>query len=96
MKANTALGMLGAGLALWLMVVDQQNKTTRIVATLLATFVTVLGILNSVEYIWSVDFHIDQLLVSDPGGPKTPNPGRMSPITAGLFVVNGLALLLFG
>jgi PAS domain S-box-containing protein len=96
MKANTALGMLGAGLALWLMVVDQQNKTTRIVATLLATFVTVLGILNSVEYLWSVDFHIDQLLFSDPGGPNTPTPGRMSPITAGLFVVNGLALLLFG
>ena len=96
MKANTALGMLGAGLALWLTVVDPPNKTARIAAILLALFIIVLGILTASEYFWSVDFHIDQLLVSDPEASKTPYPGRMSPITACVFVLNGLALLLFG
>ena len=75
MKVNTALGMLGAGLALWLRVVDPQNKTTRIAATGLATCIIVLGSLTALEELWAVDFHIDQLFFFQPASTGHPRSG---------------------
>ncbi|MEY4513367.1 MAG: hypothetical protein RLZZ450_5489, partial [Pseudomonadota bacterium] len=90
MKPNTALGFLFAGASLLL----ARGRTTRALryAPLLGGAVLLLGGATLLEYLFSWDAGIDQLLFADPESPRFP--GRMSPISALLFVMLGSALLL--
>jgi PAS domain S-box-containing protein len=87
MKVNTAVGLLAAGLALWL----RQRGALRLA---LGAFVAVLGALTLIEYLAGADLGIDQLLLRDVlAHPEAPYPpGRMAPSTAGCFLLLGLAL----
>ena len=95
MKANTALGFIALSLALLSMRLPEPSKW-RIWSVLpLASFTAILGALTLSEYLFDVDFGIDELLFvdRDGAGGKFP-PGRLAPITAVNFMLIGVALWL--
>lgn len=99
MKANTAGGLVLAGLALWLKAAPaiRSRRGVRIVRRLLAGLVVLLGALSLSEYLAGVDWGIDQWLFQESSvavGPLVP--GRMAAATALGFMLLGSALLLQG
>jgi PAS domain S-box-containing protein len=92
MKANTALGFICCGFALWLVV--RRPERRMLIGTLIGVAI-VLGSLTSIEYLSGRTLGIDQLLFAEPAGAiGTLSPGRMAPTSALCFVLIGLALLL--
>jgi signal transduction histidine kinase len=92
MKANTALGFLCCGFALWLVI---RHPERRMLIRVLIGVAIVLGSLTLIEYLSSRNLGIDQLLfVESAGAIGTLSPGRMAPTSALCFVLIGLALLL--
>jgi PAS domain S-box-containing protein len=89
MKPNAALSFIlaGAGLAL------RQRSALRLVC---AAGMIALGGLSLTQDLTGADFGTDALLFRDAGDLHTVHPGRMSPITAILFILDGVALLLLG
>ena len=87
MKANTAIGLLLAGFALWLQV--RRRDWSNAVATAAAGLVGALGAATLVEYLAGVDLGIDERLFRDTAAPANSAPGRMSPYTAWAFVLLG-------
>lgn len=97
MKPNTALGFLCSGIALFLVGRSAVNTGLRLAGAALAMAVTVLGVLSVGEYVWNVDFGIDELLFAFPAGSSgNEAPARMSLATATAFSVTGLALACLG
>ena len=97
MKANTALGFLLAGLALWWLRDAPPGTRARYGGMACAGLVTMLGLLTLVEYLSGVDLGMDNALFPEPAGAlltTSPSPGRMSPMTALNFLFSGAALLL--
>ena len=92
MKANSAMGLELAGLALLLATARTAPPWRRRVAWVCATFVTLLGLLTLGEYIFAADLRIDELLVRDLTSATLP--GRMGANTAACFLLIGVALLL--
>jgi diguanylate cyclase (GGDEF)-like protein/PAS domain S-box-containing protein len=94
MKLNAACAFLAAGVALWLLHTSAPGSQAIGIARALVVFVAVLGGLSLAEYLFGLEFGIDQLLIVDSQGAigATP-PGRMSPATALNFLIVGLALL---
>jgi signal transduction histidine kinase/CheY-like chemotaxis protein len=94
MKANTALSVILAGLALWLSVPGWENRAARAVARSCAVATALIGLITLCEYAFNWDPGIDQLLFRDhPHAPDTP-PGRMASLTTVAQILIGLALLL--
>ncbi len=92
MKANTAIGLICCGTALWFLV---RHPERRALARFFVAVVLAIGTLTIVEYLSGHDFGIDQLLFTDRAGVAgTLSPGRMAPTTAINFLLTGLALLL--
>jgi PAS domain S-box-containing protein len=96
MKANTALAFLLAGLSLWGIIAKGRASThLRWVGLSCALAVTTVAMLTLAQCTFTLDLGIDQLLFRDgPGSPGTSFPGRMAPITALIFFLIGMALLL--
>jgi PAS domain S-box-containing protein len=95
MEANTALCFILFGASLWMLVPEETGKKVRSIAKVFALIGTIIGALTLGEYIFDLDFGIDQLLFQEPAGAvETFYPGRMAPNTALNFVMIGLALLL--
>ncbi|MBI3892221.1 MAG: hypothetical protein HY303_11910, partial [Candidatus Wallbacteria bacterium] len=95
MKADTALGLVGAGLALWLLREEPVASGRRRLAQLLALYLIVVGGACLTEDLSGVDLGIDQILVYEPPGtPHTLYPGRLAPATSVCFSLLGLALVL--
>jgi PAS domain S-box-containing protein len=95
MKANTALGLLLAGTALWLAGAGRATPARSRFIQICATLVLLLGILTILEHISGANLHLDELLFRD----HTPSqgsisPGRMALTTAVSFVFVGWALLM--
>lgn len=92
MKANTAIGFICCGFALWLLV---RHPERRVLIRALIAIAIAIGTLTAFEYLSRRDLGIDQLLFSEPAGAVgTMAPGRMAPTSAFCFVLIGLALLL--
>jgi PAS domain S-box-containing protein len=92
MKANTALGFICCGFALWLLVRHPERRT--LIRVLIALAI-LIGTLTSIEYLLGRNLGIDQLMFREPAGAVgTLSPGRMAPTSAVCFVLIGLALLL--
>jgi PAS domain S-box-containing protein len=92
MKANTALGFVCCGFALWLVV---RRPERRMLIRALAGVAILVGSLTLIEYLSGRNLGIDQLLFAEPAGAiGTLSPGRMAPTSALCFVLTGLALLL--
>jgi methyl-accepting chemotaxis protein len=95
MKANTALCFILFGASLWMLVPEETGKKVRSIAKVLALIGTIIGAVTLGEYIFDLDFGIDQLLFHEPAGTiETFHLGRMAPNTALNFIMLGLALLL--
>lgn len=92
MKANTALALGFAGMALWLRL---HAGELRISGRLLAVPPLMLGVLSLIQYLAGIDLGIDQWLVQETHPSHgTLAPGRMAPASALLLVFAGLALSL--
>jgi two-component system cell cycle sensor histidine kinase/response regulator CckA len=90
MKPNTALGLMLGGAALRL--AHQTSRRAIRGMRWLAAGTALLGLVTLSEYLLGWDAGIDQLLFPDPWSKVAP--GRMSPVTAIMFVLLGLAQLL--
>jgi diguanylate cyclase (GGDEF)-like protein/PAS domain S-box-containing protein len=95
MKANTAVSLAFGATSLWLLLPGETRNLRVHFARFLALLVVLVGAITLCEYVFALDFGIDQLLVRDPRGSLgTSSPGRMAPMTATAFITIGLALIL--
>lgn len=93
MKANTAMGFLLAGASLFFANRRPDALVWRNLHVALAAGVALLGLFTLGEYLFTVDFGIDQLLFTvDPAPAGHVLPGRMAMATAAGFGLTGLAL----
>lgn len=93
MKANTAIGMVLAGVALASCV--RPGWLPLQVSGMASLGVALLGMATLLQFALDIDLGFDDLLFHDPAGPKTGrSPGRMSELTAVSFVLAGLIGLL--
>ena len=97
MKANTAIGLGAAGIALILIHVD--GLRARVAVRVLAPLVGLLGLAVFFEYNFNLDLGIDELLFKEelvegsPNAVGTASPGRFAYTTAICFMALGAALL---
>lgn len=90
MKANTALCIAAAGMALRLTTTPEFSGT-RALHLVLAFFPVLVGLLTLAEFALEVNLGIDERLAADSAGAP---PGRMAPATAAALALQGIALLL--
>ena len=97
MKANTALCFVLLGFSLWLLQTKRANKLMIAVAKACVSIVILVAGLTLAEYMFGLDFSIDQLLFKEGmNAVLTTHPGRMAINTtveliilaAALFVLN--------
>ncbi|MBN8561436.1 MAG: PAS domain-containing protein [Leptolyngbya sp. UWPOB_LEPTO1] len=95
MKANTAIGLLLAGLSLGLQTRQRYNLRTIRAAQGCAIVATIIAILTLCQYSFGWDLGIDQLLFhARPDAAETLYPGRMGVNTAIDLALIGIALWL--
>jgi PAS domain S-box-containing protein len=94
-KFNTGACLLLASIALLFLNREKTNRTTALIATICSLIVLLTGSLTLAEYIFSTDLGIDQLLWKETNpSPATLHPGRMASLTATLFILLSVSLLL--
>ncbi len=96
MKANTALGLVAAGIALVLCGGDAARLPPRTawLTAALSLAVAALGLGTLGEYVFGWELNIDELLVRDDAVAFNAIPGRMSPYSTLAFAALGIGLLL--
>ncbi|MEA5420381.1 ATP-binding protein [Spirulina sp. CCNP1310] len=96
MKVNTALGFVASGLSLYLFCLPRRRRHHTIIATGLGGVVVMIGALSLAQYLFNVNFGIDEAIFLDnTAAVGTANPGRMAANTAFNFILLGIALTLF-
>ena len=93
MKVNTAIAAILAGGSLGLQRLKKIRPAMRWLAWGCASLVLFVGVATLGEYMFGLDFGIDQLLVRDPLTAVGMFQGRMSPVTAICFVFTGWMLI---
>ncbi len=95
MKANTAVCLFLLATSLIILRQETRNPWDLTFATGFCLLVFIIACLTLSEYLWKVDFSIDQLLFQDRDGlgGRFP-PGRLAPITAINFILVSLSLAL--
>jgi signal transduction histidine kinase/CheY-like chemotaxis protein/HPt (histidine-containing phosphotransfer) domain-containing protein len=91
MKANTAVGLIVAGVALVLSG-GRPPRRRQGLALLLALLLIALGLGTLVQYLFGWQLGIDEVLFRDAATGFDSAPGRMSPYSALVFAAIGLAL----
>lgn len=94
MKANTAVGFILSGIALWGFETGTPGRPLRAIAQACAGLVLLLGIGTLMEYLSGIDLGIDQMLIRDITYLPGDIPGRMAVNTVLSFAGLGAALLL--
>jgi len=90
MKANAAVGLLMAGVALVLL---DARPPAAVAGTACATFVGTLGAATLSQHLFGWNLGIDQLLFTEiPGAAATTSPGRMGPNASTSLTLSGIAL----
>ena len=93
----TAVGFILAGLSLALLGCAARSGWVRQLSRVCAGATALLGLLTLCQYLFGLDFGIDQLLFREPPGTVgTLSPGRMAPATAVDFLLLGGAIVLAG
>ena len=97
MAPNAAACFVLAGLSLWLLR-EKQNRSSapiqNLTAKTAAAIVSLVGLLTLAEHLFTLNLGIDRLLLLGPPTGQTASARiLMSPITAGAFLLLGLALL---
>ncbi len=94
-KANMALGLLLAGLALLALAPPGLASRWRKPGLAAATIVLLLGTLTLSEHLFDLDLGIDELIATEtPGAAGTTSPNRMGPPGSLSLLLLGLGLLL--
>ncbi len=94
MKANTAMGLLLAGVALWLEAGAAGRVGAVRVGKASGYVVALLGLLTLTEYVLGGNLGIDEVLLRDTvGGVDRDHPGRMAANTALAFTLVGIGLV---
>ena len=91
MKANTAVALCAAGLALWLLAEGAAAPRRRL-GQVAALFAGLIGALTLLQYLFGWNLGIDEWLVADSVSHHGA-PGRLAPNTALALVLLGLSLL---
>ncbi len=95
-KSNTGLAFLLIGLSLWFVQTKRINMHNQRVAQILAFIVLMIGILTLMEYIFNLNFGIDQILFKETiGALNTSAPNRMALTTTINFILAGISILLW-
>lgn len=89
MQFNTALGFLLSGFGL-ILLIKKYSPALYVLGFLISS----LGGLTLLQYIFNVNFGIDELFMDASITTKTSHPGRMAPNTALCFFLCGLAFIL--
>jgi hypothetical protein len=89
MQFNTALGFLLAGLGL----ISFAFKRS-VLPIFLGSSCSLLGVLTLTQYIFGLNFGIDEMFMDFQVTVKTTQDGRMAPITALSFALIGLSLII--
>lgn len=92
MKVNSAAGFILLGTALWLRRDEHSDWKMHRLGQACGGIVILFSLLTLGEYIFGLDFGIDQLLIRDLETPEALHPGRMSITTALDFALGGFAL----
>jgi hypothetical protein len=90
MQYNTALCFLISGIGIIALKTNQE--TIRIAG---AIFVFTLGLVTLSQYIFNVNFGIDELFMDAYINTKVSHPGRMAPNTALCFAITGALMLYY-
>ena len=90
MKANTALGLIAVSCALFILLAGARSSGQRL-ANALSIAVALLGLATLAEYAFEIQLGIDEWLVRDTGAAFNQAKGRMSPYSALVFVLLGMA-----
>jgi signal transduction histidine kinase len=93
LEPNTAIGLILAGCALWR--VHGSTSSHRRDAWVMSAAVLLLGLVTLAQYVFDLDFAIDELFFRDTADVPGRVPGRMSPYSAVAFAGIGLALTMF-
>lgn len=94
MKVNTALGLITLALSS-LSLTKSKSDLYRVIGSLLAIAVLMLAVLTLSQYLFGLNFNIDEFFVTDPEAMRTKwPPGRFAPIAAINFILISIALLL--
>lgn len=92
MKANTAVGLVLAGCALFILA-SRPSRSQQHLAQTFGLVVLVLGLATFGQYLFGWQLGIDELLFRDTAGSYNAIRGRMSPYTAVVFIFIGLGLV---
>lgn len=93
-KSNVGLAFILIGLSLWLQQSKRINHNNRRIAQILALAAALIGLLTLIEYVFSYDLGIDQLLFKEAAGAiNTSSPNRMAISAALSLVLAGIALM---
>jgi PAS domain S-box-containing protein len=92
MTPNAAVGMLLCAASLWLLRRPAISRRQLVLGRGLAVLAIVIGACTLIEILYTVDMHVDGLLLG--AGAAAGRPARMAPSVAAALVLMGLALLL--
>ncbi|MDZ4818441.1 MAG: hypothetical protein SGJ20_05650, partial [Planctomycetota bacterium] len=95
MKANTALGFLLSGAALWQVQRPASAGLAMKLGRACASAAALIGLFTLIEYAAGLNSGIDNLLFADSvRTARTPSPGRIPPNTAAAMLFGNAALLM--
>lgn len=90
-KANTAICLMLTSLVLYSITRKNYSFRTRSMIRISSSLIAVVGLLTLLEYLFPVDFYIDQLFFID----NDILPGRMSPQAAFSFFLLGIIFIFY-
>lgn len=93
-KSNTAFSFLLIGISIWLLQEKRFNQRNILITRLLSLTVLLIGSLTLLEYIFSINLGIDQILFTESiNAFQTAAPNRMSLVAALSILLIGISLL---
>ena len=93
MKVNTAICFILAGLSLALLACKNRSAFKTLLSRVSAVVMALIGALTLCQYLFGIDFGIDQLFFLEPANAvDTLSPGRMAPSSAVSFILLGVAM----
>jgi PAS domain S-box-containing protein len=91
MKANTAVGLILCGAALFILA-DRAAPSVERAAQAFALAAAAIGLASLAEYVFAWQLGIDEFLVKDTNIAYNPFRGRMSPFSAAALIIMGSVL----
>jgi PAS domain S-box-containing protein len=93
-KTNAAVALIFIGFSLWLLQTKRITGNMRSISQISALIVTLIGLLTLIEYLFTINLGIDQILFKElPGALYTSSPNRMAITAAIAFILIGPSLL---